>query len=107
MGEEVGGGRGEENDIGWKELVEAEENEQTAVNRQETKRRDSKPGLTKLHLKKYGNRTISQSPKKPNIDDDDDDGEVIVDETAKAYSIGDRSHETDEEGCDCSQSWIF
>ena len=27
----------------------------------------------------------------------DDDLEVIVDEIAKAYSIGDRTHETDEE----------
>lgn len=84
--------RGEENDAGWKELVKAEENEQRAVNR------EIEEGIRNLARQNRISKSMAIGQflnlREENIDDD---MEVIVDEIAKAYNIGDRTHETDEE----------
>ena len=84
--------RGEENDLGWKELVEAEEDGQRAVNR------EIEEGIRNLARQNRISTSMAigqfLNPQEENVDDGI---EVIVDEIAKAYSIGNRTHETDEE----------
>lgn len=84
--------RGEENDLGWQELVELDEHGQRAVNR------EIEEGIRNLIRQNRITESMAigqfLSPRDENINDD---AEVIVDEIAKTYSIGDKTHETDEE----------
>lgn len=83
---------GEENDLGWKGLVEVEEDGQRAVNR------EIEEGIRNLARQNWISKSMAigqfLNPQEEKVDDD---VEVIVDEIVKAYSTGDRTHETDEE----------
>lgn len=74
--------RGEENDLGWKELVEVEEDGQRAVNR------EIEEGIRNLTRQNRisTSMAIGQffNPQEEKVGDD---VEVIVDEIVKAYSI--------------------
>lgn len=70
--------RGEENDLGWKELVEAEEDEQRAVNREIEERIQNLAWQNRIST----SIAIGQflNPQEENVDDG---VKVIVDEIAK------------------------
>lgn len=82
----------EKNDWGWKDRVEIEETEQRAVTR------EIQEGIRNLARQNRISKSMAIN-RVLNLEGEeiDDDLEVIVDEIAKAYSIGDRTHETDEE----------
>ena len=82
----------EENDLGLKDRVEIEETEQKAVTRK------IQEGIRNLAQKNRISKSMAIDQfLNPQGEEVDDDLEVIVDEIAKAYSVGDRTHETDEE----------
>lgn len=82
---------GENNDLKWKEFFEAEEDGQRAVNW------EIKEVIQKLAWQNCISTSMAieqfLNPQEENIDNN---VEVIIDEIAKAYSIGNKTHEMDE-----------
>ena len=83
---------GKENDLGWKDRVEVEEIEQRAVTR------NIKEGIQNLTRPNHISKSMAIGQfLNPQRKDIDDDLKIIVNEIAKAYSTGNKTHETNEE----------
>lgn len=84
--------RDEQNDLGWKDLILQDEAEQRGV------AQEIEQGIRDLARQNRITEAMSIDQFLNPLDESiDDTAEIVVDEIAKAYSVGERLYETDEE----------